>query len=56
MALGMIAIITLINLVLQRVVDPSSLVYIYLIATSVSALLFGDVAINIYFDYEPFNL
>ena len=40
-ALGMIAIITLINLVLQRVVDPSSLVYIYLIATSVSALLFG---------------
>ena len=41
MALGMIAMITLINLVLQRVVDPSSLVYIYLIATSVSALLFG---------------
>jgi two-component system, OmpR family, sensor histidine kinase KdpD len=40
-ALGMIAIITLINLILQRVVDPSSLVYIYLIATSVSALLFG---------------
>ncbi|MCK7497264.1 MAG: DUF4118 domain-containing protein [Comamonadaceae bacterium] len=33
--------ITLINLVLQRIVDPSSLVYIYLIATSVSALLFG---------------
>jgi two-component system sensor histidine kinase KdpD len=41
MALGMIAMITLFNLVLQRVVDPSSLVYIYLIATSVSALLFG---------------
>jgi two-component system sensor histidine kinase KdpD len=40
-ALGMIAMITLINLVLQRIVDPSSLVYIYLIATSVSALLFG---------------
>lgn len=39
--LGMIGTITLINLVLQRVVDPSSLVYIYLIATSVSALLFG---------------
>ncbi|PKN76351.1 MAG: hypothetical protein CVU52_05115 [Deltaproteobacteria bacterium HGW-Deltaproteobacteria-10] len=29
------------NLVLQRIVDPSSLVYIYLIGTSVSALLFG---------------
>jgi len=41
MALGMIAFITLVNVVLQRVVDPSSLVYIYLIATSVSALLFG---------------
>jgi two-component system sensor histidine kinase KdpD len=40
-ALGMIAMITLINLVLQRIVDPSSLVYIYLIGTSVSALLFG---------------
>jgi two-component system sensor histidine kinase KdpD len=40
-ALGMIAAITLINLVLQRVVDPSSLIYIYLIAISVSALLFG---------------
>jgi two-component system sensor histidine kinase KdpD len=39
--LGMIGTITLINLGLQRVVDPSSLVYIYLIATSVSALLFG---------------
>ncbi|MCX5848452.1 MAG: DUF4118 domain-containing protein [Deltaproteobacteria bacterium] len=41
MALAMVAVITLINLVLQHVVDPSSLVYIYLIATSVSALLFG---------------
>ncbi|KAF0154775.1 MAG: two-component system OmpR family sensor histidine kinase KdpD [Syntrophaceae bacterium] len=40
-ALGMIAAITLMNFVLQRIVDPSSLVYIYLIATSVSALLFG---------------
>lgn len=40
-ALGMTAIITLVNMVLQRLVDPSSLVYIYLIATSVSALLFG---------------
>jgi two-component system sensor histidine kinase KdpD len=41
MALGMIVAITLINLVLQRVVDPSSLVYIYLVAISISALLFG---------------
>jgi two-component system sensor histidine kinase KdpD len=40
-ALSMIAAITLSNLFLQRVVDPSTLVYIYLIATSVSALLFG---------------
>jgi two-component system, OmpR family, sensor histidine kinase KdpD len=40
-ALGMVAIITLNNLVLQRVIDPSSLVFIYLIATSVSALLLG---------------
>ncbi|MEN6487738.1 MAG: DUF4118 domain-containing protein [Smithella sp.] len=39
--LGMIVAITLMNLLLQRIVDPSSLVYIYLIATSVSALLFG---------------
>jgi len=41
MALGMIAIITLANAVLQNFVDPSSLVYLYLIAISVSALLFG---------------
>ncbi len=41
MTLVMIAIITLINTVLQNFVDPSSLVYIYLIATIVSALLFG---------------
>jgi len=40
-ALGMITMITLINLVLQHLIDPSSLVYIYLIATSMSALLFG---------------
>jgi two-component system sensor histidine kinase KdpD len=40
-ALSMVAAITSINLLLQRVVDPSSLVFIYLIATSVSALLFG---------------
>jgi len=40
-ALSMIAAITLINILLQHVVDPSSLVYIYLIAISVSALLFG---------------
>jgi two-component system sensor histidine kinase KdpD len=41
MTLVMIAIITLANAVLQNFVDPSSLVYIYLIATIVSALLFG---------------
>ncbi|MGD0020677.1 MAG: DUF4118 domain-containing protein [Smithellaceae bacterium] len=41
MTLGMIAIITMVNAVLQNFVDPSSLVYIYLIATIVSALLFG---------------
>jgi two-component system sensor histidine kinase KdpD len=41
MAFVMVAVITLFNLVLQRVVDPSSLVYIYLIAISISALLFG---------------
>jgi two-component system, OmpR family, sensor histidine kinase KdpD len=40
-ALGMIALITLVNIFLQRIVDPASLVYIYLLATSVSALLFG---------------
>jgi two-component system sensor histidine kinase KdpD len=40
-ALSIVAAITLINLVLQRVVDPYSLVFIYLIATSISALLFG---------------
>jgi two-component system sensor histidine kinase KdpD len=41
MTLVMIAIITLANAVLQNFVDPSSLVYVYLIATIVSALLFG---------------
>jgi two-component system, OmpR family, sensor histidine kinase KdpD len=41
MAFVMVAVITLFNLVLQRVVDPSSLVYIYLIAISITALLFG---------------
>ena len=41
MTLVMIAIITLANAVLQNFIDPSSLVYIYLIATIVSALLFG---------------
>jgi two-component system sensor histidine kinase KdpD len=39
-ALAMIASITLINAGLQRVIDPSSLVYIYLIAIIVCALLF----------------
>lgn len=41
MTLVMVAIITLVNSVLQNFVDSSSLVYIYLIATIVSALLFG---------------
>lgn len=41
MTLGMVAMITLFNTVLQFFVDPSSLVYIYLIVTIVSALLFG---------------
>ena len=41
MAMSMIAVITLVNILLQRIVDPSSLVYVYLIAVSVSALLFG---------------
>jgi two-component system sensor histidine kinase KdpD len=37
----MVAGITLLNLFLQRFVNPLSLVYIYLIATIASALLFG---------------
>ncbi len=37
----MIAGVTLLNLFLQRFVNPISLVYIYLIATIASALLFG---------------
>ena len=41
MTLVMVAIITMANAVLQNFVDPSSLVYLYLIATIVSALLFG---------------
>ena len=41
MALGMVAVITLVNILLQRFVDPYSLVYVYLIAISVSALLLG---------------
>ncbi len=39
--LAMIAVITLVNAFLQNFVDPNSLVYLYLIATIVSALLFG---------------
>jgi len=38
---AMIAIITLLNTFLQHVVDPSSLVYIYITAVIGSALLFG---------------
>jgi two-component system sensor histidine kinase KdpD len=37
----MVAVVTLLNLLLERVVNPMSLVYIYLIATIASALLFG---------------
>ena len=37
----MVAGVTLLNLFLQNVVNPMSLVYIYLIATIASALLFG---------------
>jgi two-component system, OmpR family, sensor histidine kinase KdpD len=39
-ALTMVTVITLINSGLQRVIDPSSLVYIYLIAIILCALLF----------------
>jgi two-component system sensor histidine kinase KdpD len=39
--LAMIVVITLVNAFLQNFVDPNSLVYLYLIATIVSALLFG---------------
>ncbi len=37
----MVAVVTLLNLLLERFVNPMSLVYIYLIATIASALLFG---------------
>ncbi|MEQ8160780.1 MAG: DUF4118 domain-containing protein, partial [Smithellaceae bacterium] len=39
--MAMIAIITLLNTFLQHIVDPSSLVYIYITAVIGSALLFG---------------
>jgi two-component system sensor histidine kinase KdpD len=38
---AMVVAVTLVNALLQRVIEPSSLVYIYLIATIASALLFG---------------
>jgi two-component system sensor histidine kinase KdpD len=37
----MVAVVTLLNLLLERFINPMSLVYIYLIATIASALLFG---------------
>ncbi|MFB3884693.1 MAG: DUF4118 domain-containing protein [Thermodesulfobacteriota bacterium] len=37
----MVAVVTLLNLLLERFVNPMSLVYVYLIATIASALLFG---------------
>jgi len=37
----MVAVVTLLNLLLERFVNPMSLVYIYLIATIASGLLFG---------------
>ena len=46
-AIAMIAVITLINAVLQRIIDPSSLVYIYLIAIIGCALLF-DIGTSIF--------
>ena len=41
LALLMVAVVTLLNLLLERFINPMSLVYIYLIATIASALLFG---------------
>jgi two-component system sensor histidine kinase KdpD len=38
---GMVAVVTLVNLLLQKVIDPVSLVFLYLIATIASALRFG---------------
>jgi len=41
LTLLMVAVVTLLNLLLERFINPMSLVYIYLIATIASALLFG---------------
>jgi two-component system sensor histidine kinase KdpD len=41
LTLLMIAVVTLFNLLLERFINPMSLVFIYLIATITSALLFG---------------
>jgi len=38
---AMVAVVTLVNALLQRCIEPSSFVYLYLIATITSALLFG---------------
>ena len=38
---GMVVFVTIINLLLQRFIEPSSLVYIYLIAVIAAALMFG---------------
>ena len=38
---GMVVFVTMINLLLQKFIEPSSLVYIYLVATIAAALLFG---------------
>ena len=46
-AMTMVAAITLINVALQRLIDPSALVYIYLIAIIVCALLF-DIGTSIF--------
>ncbi len=38
---AMVLIVTLVNALLQRLIEPSSFVYLYLIATITSALLYG---------------
>ncbi len=44
LTLGMVAAVTMLNLLLQTIMDPKSLVFIYLIVTIASALFFGRVA------------
>ena len=41
--LGMVALVTLVNLLLENFVEPASLVFIYLIVTIFAALRFGTV-------------